>query len=215
MPRAFTEEEKEQIKAALVEAGGELFAAHGLRRTNVEELAKRAGISKGAFYLFYESKEALFMDVAEEAEGQFRQEVLAMVDEPGPTPRARLAAVLRRANRLWREIPVLQFFTQSEYTRLSRKIPVEVFKEHQRADYQFFDTLIAHCREEGIDVKVEAEDFYGLMYVLFLTGMHEDDPLPIVAAGIMEQLIELAAAYFLGEIELEAAGLPAKTTENR
>lgn len=35
----------------------------GYKKTNIEDLCAKAGISKGAFYLFYASKEELFFDV--------------------------------------------------------------------------------------------------------------------------------------------------------
>jgi AcrR family transcriptional regulator len=93
MPKAFTEQEKDWIRTRLVEQGYELFATYGLKKTNIEELTQASGISKGAFYLFYESKEALFMDVVELAEQRFRHEILEAIDQPGPSPRARLVAV--------------------------------------------------------------------------------------------------------------------------
>ena len=65
MPRAFTEHERTVIGKRLLQQGYRQFSAYGLAKTNVEEIAKAAGISKGAFYIFYESKEALFMDVIE------------------------------------------------------------------------------------------------------------------------------------------------------
>ncbi len=111
MPKGFSEREKELIRTRLVEEGYRQFSAYGLRKTNVEELARAARISKGAFYLFYESKEALFMDAAELAEQRFRQEVVATVDLPGPSPRARLLAVFRKAFDLLHTIPLLQLFT--------------------------------------------------------------------------------------------------------
>jgi len=49
MPRAFTEREREVIRSRLRAAARDTFRAHGLRRTNVEELARAAGISKSAF----------------------------------------------------------------------------------------------------------------------------------------------------------------------
>ena len=73
MPRAFSEQEKELIRKRLLEQGHRQFSAYGLRKTNIEELAEAAGISKGAFYLFYASKEAIFMDVVEQVEERFRQ----------------------------------------------------------------------------------------------------------------------------------------------
>lgn len=63
MPRAFTEAEKQTIRARLLRAGRELFSHYGLRKTTVEELARAAGIAKGTFYLFFPSKEALYGEV--------------------------------------------------------------------------------------------------------------------------------------------------------
>ncbi|MBN2550474.1 MAG: helix-turn-helix transcriptional regulator, partial [Anaerolineales bacterium] len=60
MPKGFSDQEKEIIRARLLEQGQRLFSAHGLKKTNIDELAAAAGISKGAFYLFFASKEACF-----------------------------------------------------------------------------------------------------------------------------------------------------------
>jgi AcrR family transcriptional regulator len=111
MPKAFTEQEKELIRKRLLEQGHKQFSAYGLRKTNIEELAEAAGISKGAFYLFYDSKEALFMEVVEQVEERLRQELFAMVDLPGPSPRARLFAILHHAFHRVKTIPLLRFLT--------------------------------------------------------------------------------------------------------
>ncbi len=62
MPRAFTEIEKERIRSRLIESGRECFARYGLAKTTVEDLVKPAGIAKASFYLFFDSKEALYVD---------------------------------------------------------------------------------------------------------------------------------------------------------
>lgn len=56
MPKAFSEEEKEWIRERLLQEGEKQFSAYGLRKTNIEELADAAGISKGAFYIFFSPK---------------------------------------------------------------------------------------------------------------------------------------------------------------
>ena len=56
MPKGFTQHEKKLINERLLEQGNKQFSAFGLKKTNVEELARAAGISKGAFYLFYNSE---------------------------------------------------------------------------------------------------------------------------------------------------------------
>lgn len=207
MPRAFTENEKQRIRAMLMEQGERQFSSFGLKKTSVEELAQASGISKAAFYLFFESKEALFMDVVEQAEQRFRTQVLAAVDQPGPTPRARLAAVLRTAFSLWRTIPLLHFFTSSDYEQIARRIPPEKIQEHLNSDRVFLQDLNARLQAASIPVKVSLEEIGALMYVLFFAVLHENDLGPGMLAHANETLIELVAAYWLGEIE--TAPLPA------
>ncbi len=48
------------IKDKLKEGALLFIQQQGVRKTSVDELVKYANISKGAFYLFYTSKELLF-----------------------------------------------------------------------------------------------------------------------------------------------------------
>ena len=62
MARSFTEREKENIKRSLQEACKQSWTQYGYKKTSVDELCRQAGISKGAFYLFFGSKESLFCE---------------------------------------------------------------------------------------------------------------------------------------------------------
>jgi len=204
MPKAFTEQEKELIRKRLLEQGHKQFSAYGLRKTNIEELAEAAGISKGAFYLFYASKEALFMDVVEQVEQRFRQELFAMVDQPGPSPRVRLFALLHHAFHRVKTIPLLQFLTGSDYDLLFRRVPPETFQEHVANDRAFVNELITRCQKVGIPIRVQPEEMISLLYSLVLTVLHEDEyagTFPL--GGSVDVFLELIAAFWLGEIELQ------------
>jgi AcrR family transcriptional regulator len=203
MPKGFTEHEKELIGKRLLEQGYKLFSAYGLKKTNIEELAKAAGISKGAFYNFYQSKEALFMDVIEQVEIRFRQEILAVIDLPGPSARSRLFTVLKQAFALVETIPILQFLTGSDYDLLIRRMPAEKLKEHMASDRVFFEELIARCQKAGIPIRAQSEQIISLLYPLVLTILHKDDLGQKTLSGSIDLLIELVAAYCLGEVEIQ------------
>jgi len=207
MPKAFTESEREWIGERLLEEGDKLFATFGLRKTSIEELAEKAGISKGAFYLFYDSKEALFMDVVERAERQFREEVLAEVDKAGPSPRARLVAVLHKAFALWRTIPILRAFTRGDYEVLARKRPAAKLTAHLQSDREFVERLVARCQSAGIPIQAQAEEIDGLLHGLFFFTLHEDDLGPEAFANTRNILLELVAAFCLGEVTMQAREL--------
>ena len=204
MPRAFTGHEKELISRRLLEEGSRLFSAHGLRKTNVEEIAQAAGISKGAFYIFYESKEALCMDVIELAEKRFRMDVLAVIDVPGPSSRARLFAVLKKAFSLLTTMPLSQFFTGSDYDLLFRRVPAATFQEHLASDQAFFAELITRCRNAGILIQAQPEEISGLLYPLAMTILHADEFRASNFGGSVDMYLELIAAFCLGEVEIQA-----------
>ncbi len=79
---------------ALLEAARVEFATHGLERARVEDITRRAGASKGAFYLHFRSKEEAFEEILqrfmgaledearrrEEAEDRFRRDHLGLAE---------------------------------------------------------------------------------------------------------------------------------------
>lgn len=202
MPKGFTEHEKELIANRLLEQGEKLFSVYGLKKTNIEEIAKAAGISKGAFYIFYESKEALFMDVIEQVEIRVRQEILAAIDLPGSSPRDRLFMVLKKGLALFDTTPILQFFTGSDFDLLFRRIPAEKLQEHLASDQRFSEELIAHCQNAGIPIRAQPGQIMGLLYPLVLTILHKDDLGQNNFIGDIDLLLKLVAAFCLGEIEV-------------
>lgn len=63
MGKAYSEEEKIEIKAKLREVGLQLFREKGIKKVSVRELTTQVGIAQGGFYTFYESKEDFMLDL--------------------------------------------------------------------------------------------------------------------------------------------------------
>jgi AcrR family transcriptional regulator len=204
MPRGFSERQKDLIRQRLIQQGDKLFSAYGLKKTSVEELARAAGISKGAFYLFYGCKEELFMDVTELAEQRYRQALLSAIDVPGPSARARLVTVLQKAFALLKSVPLLQSLTGSDYDLLFRKISADKLQQHLASDRIFFDEFVTRCREAGIPIRVRSDEISGLLYPLVISILHEDDLGPNAYHGSTDVLLELIAAFCLGEISIHS-----------
>lgn len=206
MPKAFSEQEKELIGKSLLDQGYKLFSTYGIKKTNVDEIAKAAGISKGAFYGFYNSKEELFMDVIEQVEIRLRLEILTAIDQPGISPRARLTAALKKAFSLFKSVPILRYFTGSDYDLVIRRIPAEKLKEHLTNDQAFFGELIERCNKNGIYIKTEFGQIAGLLYPLVLSTLHEEDWGLNQFGSSVDVLLELVAAFCLGEVEIQHQG---------
>ena len=66
MPKGFTYEEKEIITERLMKECKLNWQKYGYKKTSIDTLCQDIGISKGSFYSFFESKEALFYQVIKE-----------------------------------------------------------------------------------------------------------------------------------------------------
>ncbi len=203
MPKWFSDKEKEKIRALLLEQGEKQFSQFGFKKANVDEIARSAGISKGAFYRFYEFKELLFMDVIEQVEIRGRREILTTIDLPGPSPRARLYAVLKKAFDLFGELPILRVFTTSDFDILVRGVPVETFQDHMASDRSFFEELFNRCQQAGIPIRASADEVVALLYPLVVGFLSNGNMGEKSLMGNLDMHLELIAAYCLGEITLE------------
>jgi AcrR family transcriptional regulator len=71
----------------IVEAAMQVFAEKGFAAARLDDIAARAGVSKGALYLYFETKEDLFRAVVDQAIAPNLEGVwTAIAAHPGPLP---------------------------------------------------------------------------------------------------------------------------------
>ena len=128
----------------LVELAEQLFAERGFARTSMEELARRAGVTKPVIYELFESKDGLFracVDRAIERMADSIVEAFRSETEPEARLRAGGLAFLRfaRDNRVAWDLMAMQgrFADQAQAVR--------------RDQAQLIRTLMAEIAPEGTD----------------------------------------------------------------
>lgn len=57
---------KEARPAEIIDAALDLFVENGFKGTRLDDVAQRAGVSKGTLYIYFDSKESLFRAVVED-----------------------------------------------------------------------------------------------------------------------------------------------------
>jgi AcrR family transcriptional regulator len=86
---------KEARPSEILEAALSVFTEKGLSAARMEDIARRAGVTKGTIYLYFENKDAVFKALLNESLGERLRFATAMVAEfDGPTP-VLLANILR------------------------------------------------------------------------------------------------------------------------
>lgn len=68
MSYVFTDEKKQEIRKNIIEIAIDLSKTIGLKKMNIETISKKAGISTGSFYTFFDSKEKLVIELINELE---------------------------------------------------------------------------------------------------------------------------------------------------
>lgn len=197
MPTAFTEHEKETIRAQMREKGAKLFEKHGLRKTSVGELTEAVGISKGAFYLFFESKEELFLEILEELEKDFRARIFNFATSPKTNARELLAKLLNDALLTWDQYPLLKNLSLADFDYLARKLPPDRIQAHIQNDNEFVDDFLERVKKEGVAVNASPRVVSNLMKSLFFVSLHRDDLGSKDYVETMKVLTDLIARYIV------------------
>ncbi|WP_410604890.1 TetR/AcrR family transcriptional regulator [Amycolatopsis sp. lyj-90] len=76
--RLTREESREQTKQRLLAAAAELFAERGVNGTSVEQIAERAGFTRGAFYGNFDGKHELVVELLRRRTQREAEEVAAL-----------------------------------------------------------------------------------------------------------------------------------------
>src|ERR1700694_3109685 len=116
------------LKRVLIDAALALVEEGGIEAVSVREAARRAGVSPGAPFRHFESRDALLTAVAEEAQRRFRAEIeVALAEAPAGDPLARFRCIglayLRWAMRNPAHFEIIssgRFFDHGKATALSR-----------------------------------------------------------------------------------------------
>jgi AcrR family transcriptional regulator len=184
MPRAFTADEATAIRAKLMAAGAESFARMGIRRTTVDELTRAAGISKGAFYSFFDTKESLFLALLEEHEIRAHAEVEAAVRAD---PQRGLDTLIDTAMRATRRNPLLPVAMSQEGLGLLRTMSEAQREAFLRRDVHLVGRVLELLQQAGVQIGVSSTVLVALLRSLVFVGWHRGE--------IGEELTEELAAW--------------------
>lgn len=199
MPKAFTEQEKETIRRQFQEKGKKLFEKQGLKKTSVDELTEAVGISKGAFYLFYESKEILFLEILEQIEKEIQTSILEYTIKPKANAHKNVSNMLKGFLLTWDAYPLLKNFGKTDFDYLVRKVPAERAMQHANNDEEFTNEFIKKIKREGIAVRASPRIISNLIKGLFFMGLHRDDLGANAYKETMDVMINLVAGYMIAE----------------
>ena len=165
MAKGFSEHEKAAIQKGLLDACKECWNKYGYTKTSVRELSQMAGISTGAFYQFYASKEILFFETAFASEthlfGLFEKHLIKLPNKQGIV-NGILAVIQEMKNYYW-------FMSlKEEWGILVRKLPPEYIEKEKGRDILKYAAL---STKYNIVPKRELAEVADIINILIMSAL--------------------------------------------
>lgn len=200
--RKFTDKEKELIRSRLMEKGRQLFSVHGLKKTSVADLTKSAGIAQGSFYMFFASKEELYLEILQLEEQAIRSRLLDLLQSAGKLTRPLFKRFLRESFAVMETHPLIrQLYDNDSMETLFRGIPEEKLKEHFDSDTRFFIPIFELAQQRGVMIQAHPETIVSLLRSLVLLALQKRHIGEDKYEDTIELLIRLVADGLIAEEE--------------
>ncbi len=111
--------DKEKKRKEIIEAAIEVFSRTGYHRTKIKDIADEAGLGKGTVYEYFDSKEDLFLKMAEHLFDQYienQEKLLGAISDPEEQIRALIKSSIEQAA-MWTGMIYLYIDMWSEMDR--------------------------------------------------------------------------------------------------
>ncbi|MGF1478050.1 MAG: TetR/AcrR family transcriptional regulator [Cyanophyceae cyanobacterium] len=165
MPVAFTPEERNSIRARLLDTARRLLPVVGLRKMSIDSLTREAGISKAAFYSFYSSKEALYLELIMQEGPGIAERVLTPLQNRSLPPAVALESFLKALMVEYAENPILRRLIEApeELAAVRRKAGNQRMEVKRALGYE---PILAFVREAQASGAMIAADPAAVLYTI-------------------------------------------------
>ncbi len=173
------QQERQARRRRIQRAAREVFAEKGYAKTSIEQIARRASLSVGAIYLYFRSKEDLYVSLLEETLHQFDQELTSIKLRTDLAHRARLQAAWTYLT-TWADSDIegTRILRLVSQTGIRKQLSDEVAESTARGLNGIRDHLIALI-STGVDVgcyrRVDVQHTADLLWSLYLGVLQTTD----------------------------------------
>lgn len=169
MARSFSDQERDEIRRRLLDVCQRCWTQMGYKKTSVDEICRQVGISKGAFYLFFESKESLFCAVL----CTVQKEICKMASAAMEKDRGKSGAVkaLKLIYQAYNDNSFLYGSDTADYavllSKVSKKQAQEMAAASELSKQLFLNSPVLKC-------KVDADIAVSVIYSLIMNIKNKD-----------------------------------------
>lgn len=172
----FTSFEKDQLQQLLIQAGRHLFTTQGLKKTSLEQLTQAAGIAKSTFYSFFDSKEALYLELLELESIAMEERVWTAVRQAADTKNAIIAYLRQMGHELTSNPLTKRLIAHPEEMELvRRRVTSEFIGRKLQRNVAPLMTYVSEQQQAGRMTDMRPEVIVGVLRAAMLIEVHRQD----------------------------------------
>lgn len=196
----FSDDEHARIRRQLRETGRELFARYGLGKTTIADLTEPAGIANSTFYRYYDSKEALYVDILEEEGEDTAARLLEESFERYDDPERALATFLELVMDEIETNPLVRrLVLEDEVGRLRARLTEAERAADRERSVGYFLPYVERWYDEGRIVGPDPETVAHAIRAVTFVSLHREDVGEKRYQAVRNTLVAAVAAGLTGE----------------
>ena len=191
--KGFSDEKRRYIRRELLDAGRELFARYGLKKTTMTDLTEPVDIAPSTFYQFFDSKEELYLEILEREGEQFYERAVAPL-EAHADPEQAIEDYLHIVFEELETNPLIeQLLAGNDVERLLQLYSEEEFIEQRTRELGYIVPYIRSWQESGLVREGDPETIAGTIDSTALLVLYRENVGEDLYPAIRDMLIETVA----------------------
>ncbi|MBI9050760.1 MAG: TetR/AcrR family transcriptional regulator [Anaerolineaceae bacterium] len=136
-------------KELLLKSAKELFSEQGFKATNVAEITRSAGIATGTYYLYFTSKEQLFMEIFLAENDNLKKEILKDFDANSDPLTAIQHLMEKNINGMTGNPILKEWYNREVFQKIEQKYCEENGLDRMDFMYEHFYKIIETWQAQG------------------------------------------------------------------
>ena len=206
MPKvAYSEEDRERIRNALVTVGLEMMAKQGIQHTTIEQIYKKVGISRTFFYSFFSTKEDLVVETLYLQQPKTIAYVQRLMADPSLSWRDAVKQFLHAC--CYGEKNGIAVLTMEEQQLIFRRLSKESYQEFRRKQLRLFGEILENFGIKADTARVNL--FTNLSLTAMVVRRAIPDTLPLFVPEAADETIDFQLNAIVDALEkLKTAPIP-------
>jgi AcrR family transcriptional regulator len=178
-------------KADILNCGRKLFASKGFKDTNVIDITKMAGIAAGTFYIYYPSKDKLFMEIFLGENVKLKKNIIKSINLNND-PVSVMREMMLKNQKGMNSNPILrEWYNREVFSRIEQNYRLENGLEYVDFLYDSFIKIVNKWQAEGkIRNDIDAEMIMAIFIALINIDTHKEEVGIQYFPQILDYLVE-------------------------